>query len=102
VVDTTNYDERVVDNSFNCCRGAGAQLHIIERFTRVGPDTIDFRYTVDDPTTWTQRWTASVPMRRSDEPLYEYACHEANYGLAGILRGARAQEKAEAGKATPR
>lgn len=93
VVDTTNYDERIVDNSFNCCRGAGANLHVTERFTRVDADTIDFQYTVDDPTTWTQSWTAVVPMTRTDEPIYEYACHEGNYGLAGILRGARVLEK---------
>jgi hypothetical protein len=51
------------------------------------------RYTVDDPTTWTKPWTASVPMTRTDEPMYEYACHEANYGLTGILRGARVLER---------
>jgi hypothetical protein len=93
VVDTTNYDKRIVDNSFNCCTGAGANLHVTERFTRVDADTIDFRYTVDDPTTWTKSWTADVPMTRTDEPIYEYACHEGNYGLAGILRGARVLEK---------
>ena len=96
VVDTTNYDERIVDNSFNCCRGAGGNLHVIERLTRVDAGTIDFQYTVDDPTTWTKSWTAVVPMTRTDEPLYEYACHEGNYGLAGILRGARVLEKVAA------
>jgi hypothetical protein len=101
VVDTTNYDERIVDNSFNCCRGAGANLHVIERFTRVDANTIDFRYTVDDPTTWTKSWTAVVPMTRSDEPIYEYACHEGNYGLAGILRGARVLEKVASGNHSP-
>jgi len=93
VVDTTNYDDRIVDNSFNCCRGAGANLHVIERFTRVNAETIDFQYTVEDPTTWTTSWTAAVPMTRTDEPIYEYACHEGNYGLAGILRGARVLEE---------
>ena len=100
VVDTTNFDERIIDNSFNCCRGAGANLHVIERFIRVDADTIDYRYTVDDPTTWTRVWTAAVPMRRTADRIYEYACHEGNYGLAGILRGARAAEKAAAGKTT--
>jgi hypothetical protein len=95
VVDTTNYDPRIVDNSFNCCRGAGANLHVIERFTRVDADTIDFQYTADDPTTWTKSWTAVVPMTLTEEPMYEYACHEGNYGLGGILRGARVLEKLE-------
>jgi hypothetical protein len=94
VVDTTNFDDRIIDNSFNCCRGAGKNLHVVERFTRVDADTIDFTYTADDPSTWTKSWTASVPMARSDAPLYEYACHEGNYALPGILKGARAQEKA--------
>ena len=93
VVDTTNFDERIIDNSFNCCRGAGARLQVIERFTRVGADTIDYQYTVNDPTTWTRPWTAAVPLTRTDDRIYEYACHEGNYGLEGILRGARAQEK---------
>ena len=101
VVDTTNYDERIVDNSFNCCRGAGAHLHVIERFTPVDRDTIDFQYTVDDKTTWTKPWTAVVPMTRTDDPIYEYACHEGNYGLAGILRGARVLEKIAAEKLRP-
>jgi len=96
VVDTTNFDDRIIDNSFNCCRGAGGNLHVIERFTRVDEDTIDFKYTVDDPSTWTRSWTAAVPMERSEAPLYEYACHEGNYALPGILKGARAQEKAAA------
>jgi hypothetical protein len=94
VVDTTNFDDRVIDTSYNCCRAFGANLHIIERFTRTDPNTIDFQYTVEDPTTWTRSWTASVPMTRTDEQIYEYACHEANYGLTGILRGARVQEQA--------
>jgi len=62
----------------------------------VDADTIDFKYTVDDPTTWTRSWTVAVPMVRSEAPLYEYACHEGNYALPGILKGARAQEKAAA------
>jgi len=93
VVDTSNFDDRVIDNSYNCCRAFGANLHITERFTRTGPNTIDFQYTVKDETTWTRPWTASVPMTRTDEQMYEYACHEANYGLTGILKGARVQEK---------
>jgi hypothetical protein len=94
VVDTTNFNGKIADNSYNCCPGAGANMHVVERFRRVDAHTIDFQYTVDDPTTWTRPWTASVPMTKSQGPIYEYACHEGNYGMFGILAGARTQEKA--------
>jgi hypothetical protein len=94
VVDTTNYNDDVRYASFNCCGPAGEGMHIVERFRRVDENTIDFRYTVDDPSTYTRQWTAAVPMTRMDEPLYEYACHEGNYAMEGILKGARAEEKA--------
>ena len=68
-------------------------LRITERFTRTGPDTLIYRATVNDPTVYTQPWTIELPMAKTEEPIYEYACHEGNYGLAGILSGARAQEK---------
>lgn len=95
VVDTTNYDDRIIANSFNCCGAAGANLHIVERFQRVSADAIDYQYTVDDPVTYTKSWTVAVPMTKITEPMYEYACHEGNYAMVGILRGARAQEKAK-------
>ena len=69
-------------------------LNLTERFTRVSPTTMMYEATVDDPTVWTTRWTYEVPMRRSDQPLYEYACHEGNYGLYNILTGAREAERA--------
>jgi len=69
------------------------KLRITERFTRTGPDTMIYRATVNDPTVYTMPWTMELPLRKTDEPIYEYACHEGNYGLAGILSGARAQEK---------
>jgi hypothetical protein len=56
-------------------------------------NTIDYRYTVDDPSTFSRPWTVSVPMRRVSGPVYEYACHEANYSVEGILRGARARDR---------
>jgi len=87
VVDTTNFSK---ERAF---RGASANLHLIEKFTRVDGDTLRYEFTVDDPTTWTRSWTASVPMTRSTELIYEYACHEANYALEGVLKGARFQEK---------
>jgi len=96
VVDTTNYSDKIISNSFNCCRGSGENLHVIERFTRVDAETIDYQFTVDDPTTYTRPWTVSLPMSRAEGPLYEYACHEGNYGMTNLLRGARALEKAAA------
>jgi hypothetical protein len=87
VIDTTNFTDRT---NF---RGAGANLHLIERITRVDADTIEYRFTVEDPTTWTRPWTAAYPMVRSEGPIYEFACHEGNYGLRDILSGARYEER---------
>ena len=89
VVDTINFKPQV---NF---RGSSENLHVIERFTRTDANTILYKFTVDDPTTWTKPWSAEIPLHVTDERLYEYACHEANYGLEGVLRGARAQEKRE-------
>ena len=99
VVDTANYNDKIISNSFNCCPEAGANLHVMERFRRVDANTIDYRYTVDDPTTYTRPWTAAVPMTRIDEPMFEYACHEGNHAMVGILAGARAKEKKAAEEA---
>ena len=93
VVETTNYHELSGFNSYYCCRGAGKNLRIVERFRRVDADTIDYRFTVEDPTTFTRPFTVEVPMSRFEGPIFEYACHEGNYGMEGILRGARAEEK---------
>jgi hypothetical protein len=87
VVDTTNFSK---DGGF---RGATPDLHLVERFTRVDKDTLRYEFTVDDPATWTKKWSASIPMTRTDELMFEYACHEANYALEGVLKGARYQEK---------
>ena len=64
-------------------------MHLTERISRVGPDTLRYDFTIEDPTTWTSPWTASMPMRRMNEPIYEYACHEGNYGFDGIMAGIR-------------
>ena len=88
VVDTTNFTDRT---NF---RGSGAGLHLVERFTRVDADTIDYRFTVEDPTTWTRSWTVAYPIVKTDGPIYEFACHEGNYGLRDILTGARYEERA--------
>jgi hypothetical protein len=91
VVDTVNYTDKTA------FRGSGEKLHVTERFTRVDADTIRYEFTADDPTTWTRSWSAEIPMRRMQGPLYEYACTEGNYGLENILRGARVEDaKAEA------
>jgi hypothetical protein len=87
VVDTTNFS---TEGGF---RGATVNLHLVERFTRVDADTLRYEFTVDDPATWTKPWSASIPMTRSEERMFEYACHEANYALEGVLKGARYQEK---------
>ncbi|HEY2151954.1 MAG TPA: hypothetical protein VGH34_14180 [Vicinamibacterales bacterium] len=87
VVDTTNFSDRTN------LRGSDEQLHLVERFRRVDANTLLYEFTVDDPTAFTKSWSGAIPMTRSTESIYEYACHEANYAMGGILRGARAQEK---------
>jgi hypothetical protein len=87
VIDTINFIDRT---NF---RGAGANLHLVERLTRVDADTIEYRFTVEDPTTWTRPWTVSYPIVKTNGPIYEFACHEGNYGLRDILTGARYEEK---------
>ena len=93
VVETTNYRDEIYTNSFNCCPGASGELMLVERFSRHSADIIDHEYTVNDPGTYTRSWTASIPMRRFPGPIYEYACHEGNYGMENLLRGARVQEQ---------
>ena len=90
VVETTNY----APTSY--FMGSGANLHLVERFTRVSEDVLQYEVTITDPTTWTAPWTAMIPLRRSSDAVFEYACHEGNIGMAGIMAGARALEKAEA------
>jgi hypothetical protein len=87
VVETTNFSAKT---NF---QGANENLRLVERFTRLSPDVMNYEVTVTDPTTWTKPWTMMIPMRHTNELLYEYACHEGNYAMANILAGARAQEK---------
>jgi len=84
VVETTNF---LRETSFRLGQ-SDAQLHLVERFTRVSPQTLMYEATIDDPTVWSRPWTFQVPMELNDQPLYEYACHEGNYGLTNILAGA--------------
>jgi hypothetical protein len=86
VVDTTNFTGKTQ------FRGSTENLHVIERFTRVDPQTLLYRFTVEDPETWERPWTGEYPWLASGERLYEYACHEANYALEDVLRGARSKE----------
>ncbi len=90
VVDTTNFSPK---SSF---RGSHENLHLVERFTRVSADRLEYAFTVSDDTTWTRPWSAMIPLQRSKAPMYEYACHEGNLGLSGILSGTRAEERADA------
>ena len=87
VVDTTNFTD---NPSFE---GASRNLHVVERFSRIDADTLRYSFTVDDPTVWTAPWSGEYPWPASDDKVYEYACHEANYSFGGILRGARVLEQ---------
>jgi hypothetical protein len=94
VVDTTNFTSKTR------FQGSGENLHVVERFTRVDPKTLLYRFTVDDPDTWDRAWTGEYPWNATTENLYEYACHEGNYSLGGMLRGARQREAEDAAKKT--
>ena len=99
VVETTNFNDKVKrrQGSFPLVVfGGDSQLQIVERFTRTGPATIDYRFTVTDPSVWTAPWTAAIPMTTLNESLFEYACHEGNYAVPNALSGSRAEDAAAA------
>jgi len=87
VVDTTNFTDKTN------VRGSGPNLHLIERFTRTDAGTLLYEFRVDDPSSFVKPWSAALPMRKTADQLFEYACHEGNHALQGILRGARFEEK---------
>ncbi len=87
VVDTTNFTDRTA------FQGSGEALHVVERFTRVAADTILYEFTLDDPSTWERPWSVEIPMVKTDGRLFEYTCHEGNYGMRNTLRGARAADR---------
>ncbi len=87
VVDTTNYTDRT--NYF----GSGEALRLTERFTRTDDATLRYEYTVEDPESFVEPWTAALPMTKTEGPMFEFACHEGNYGLTNILSAARAEER---------
>jgi hypothetical protein len=92
VVDTTNFNDQTR------FRGSTENLHVVERFSRLDAKTLLYRFTVDDPATWDRPWTGEYAWPATSEPIYEYACHEANYALEDILRGARGREAEAAEK----
>jgi hypothetical protein len=96
VIDTTNFIG--TDNAY----GADEAMHLTERLTRTDPDTIQYQFRVDDPTAFTKPWSGEMSIRKTDEPVEEYACHEGNYAMESILAGARAEEKKARGSGTPR
>ncbi|HET9362735.1 MAG TPA: hypothetical protein VFO58_23455 [Vicinamibacterales bacterium] len=87
VVETTNF------NGKNPFRGASENMKVTERFTRVSDDVLDYKFTVEDPATWDRSWTAEAPLAKTQGPIFEFACHETNYGVANILAGAREDER---------
>jgi hypothetical protein len=87
VVDTVNFQRET------SLRGSTATTHLVERFTRVDADTLRYEFTVEDRATWTRPWTAAVLMKKTEGPMYEYACHEGNFAMAHILSGARAADR---------
>jgi len=92
VVDTTNFTDRTR------FRGSTENLHVIERFSRADDRTLLYRFTIDDPATWAKSWTGEYAWPATDGHIYEYACHEGNYALTDILKGARFREKEQAAK----
>jgi len=87
VVETTNFSDK------NPFRGSSPNMKLTERFKRLDANTLNYQFTVDDPATWTKPWTVEIPLPKSDGQVFEYACHEGNYGMVGALAGARAEEK---------
>ena len=93
VVETTNFNAKGDQRVRNLVLAGSEHSHLVERFTRVDADTIDYGFTVTDPRTFRSPWTAKIPMVKLEGPLFEYGCHEGNYGLYNILAGARAAEQ---------
>ena len=103
VIETTNLREPFIRRwsrpEHSLSRGRLSESAVVtERFTRVGPDLLDYRFTVDDPETWTRPWSGALPYARNDQPMFEFACHEGNYGMMNIMTGSRAEDAAAAGR----
>jgi hypothetical protein len=102
VIDSTNFNDKT---NFRPPPAFGRQdifsdenLHVVEKLKRIDAETIQYQFTVEDPSVWTKPWSGELNMRRMEGPLFEYACHEGNYGVANIVAGARAAEKAAGSK----
>lgn len=104
VVETTNFTRHGIGTlSLRQYGGTTDQMHLVERFTRTGADTLVYEFTITDPATWTRPWSASIPMKKTDEGVFEYACHEGNRSLETFLENARAKDKAgKSGARKPR
>jgi hypothetical protein len=87
VIETANFTSRTA------FRGTSEKMRLTERFRRLDSDTLLYQFTVEDPLTFERPWTAEIPLTRSEGPIFEYACHEGNYAMAGGLNGARMEEK---------
>jgi hypothetical protein len=94
VIDTTNFTDKTR------FRGATENLHVVERISRIDDKTLLYRFTVDDPQTWDKSWTGEMTWPATNQPILEYACHEGNYALGDVMRGARVQEAEEAAAKT--
>ena len=97
VVETAGFTDNILGGGFTTY-GVSAGGRVVERFTRVDADTLDYEVTVSDPSLWTDSWTVSMPMTSLDGELFEYACHEGNHAMGNMLAGARVEEAAEAGR----
>ena len=95
VVETTNFTSKGDQRVRNLVLAGSDHSHLVERFTRVDADTIDYSFTITDPRSYASAWTAEIPMTRLGAPIFEYACHEGNYGVPNILAGARVAENAD-------
>jgi hypothetical protein len=97
VVESTNFTDKTFsfNDSHTSGMGTGKTLHLTERFRRVDADTLEYEFTVNDPATFTRPFTGLIPMKKSDQLMYEYACHEGNHALGNILAGARKNEKGQ-------
>jgi hypothetical protein len=92
VVETTNF------TGMTAFRGSGENMRLVERFTRTDANTLLYEFTVNDPASFVKPWTAQIPLWKAEGPIFEYACHEGNYGMTGLLQGARAEEREAARK----
>ena len=96
VVETTNFTDKTSFTGLPYQRGGSTEnMHLVERFRRAGQGGLVYEFTVTDPAAWTQPWTAVVPMKLTESPIFEYACHEGNYAMFNMLAGSRSQERAE-------